>query len=130
MATGPARRLVIVLDDDPAALKGVQRLLTASGFDCALFSSVQDFEIRARLDLALCLVLDINLNGESGIEVRRKLTATWPLIPVIFITGDDSEETRRAAMEAGCIAYLAKPFSADTLVSALSSARTDRERVR
>jgi FixJ family two-component response regulator len=122
VATGPARKLVVVLDDDPGVLKGIQRLLTAGGFDCELFSSVQDFEIRARLDSALCLVLDINLNGESGIEVRRKLTVAWPLIPVIFITGNDSEGTRRAAMEAGCIAYLAKPFSAETLMNALEKA--------
>jgi DNA-binding NarL/FixJ family response regulator len=66
--------------------------------------------------------LDINLNGESGIEVRRKLAVAWPLIPIIFITGNDSEGTRRAAMEAGCIAYLAKPISAETLMNALEKA--------
>ena len=122
MGTGSARKLVVVLDDDPGVLKAVQRLLTAAGFDCELFSSVQDFEIRARLDSALCLVLDINLNGESGFDVRRKLSATWPLIPVIFITGNDSDDARKAAMDAGCIAYVAKPFSAETLVNAVGKA--------
>jgi FixJ family two-component response regulator len=66
--------------------------------------------------------LDINLNGESGIDVRRRLAVTWPLIPVIFITGNDSEGASRTAMEAGCIAYLAKPFSAKSLMSALEMA--------
>ena len=97
MATGSARKLVVVLDDDPGVLKAVQRLLTAVGFDCEMFRSVQDFEIGARLDSALCLVLDINLNGESGIDVRRKLAARSPLIPVIFITGNDSEGTRNGS---------------------------------
>jgi FixJ family two-component response regulator len=122
MTTGPARKRVIVLDDDPGVLKAVQRLLTAGGFDCELFSSVQDFEIRAQPDSALCLVLDINLNGESGIDVRRRATLTWPLVPVIFITGNDSESTRRAAMESGCIAYLVKPFLAEALMNALERA--------
>ena len=119
MATGPARKLVVVLDDDPGVLKAVQRLLTAGGFDCELFSSVQDFQIGAHLHLAECVVLDINLGSESGIEVRRKLTATWPSIPVIFITGNDHDGARSAAMEAGCIAYLTKPFSADSLLDAI-----------
>jgi DNA-binding response OmpR family regulator len=44
------------------------------------------------------------------------------LIPVIFITGNDSEGTRSAAMEAGCIAYLTKPFSAKTFVAAVGKA--------
>ena len=122
VGTGSARKLVVVLDDDPGVLKAVQRLLTAAGFDCELFSSAQDFEIRARLDSALCLVLDINLNGESGIDVRRKLSARWPLIPVIFITANDSDDARKAAMDAGCIAYVAKPFSAETLVNAVGKA--------
>jgi FixJ family two-component response regulator len=66
--------------------------------------------------------LDINLDGESGIDVRRKLTATWPSIPVIFITGNDNDGARSAAMEAGCIAYLTKPFSANSLLDAIEKA--------
>ena len=122
MATRPARKLVVVLDDDPGVLRAVQRLLSAGGFDCELFSSVQDFQIGARLYLAECVVLDINLDSESGIEVRRKLTVTWPSIPVILITGNDNDGSRRAAMEAGCIAYLTKPFSADSLLDAIEKA--------
>ena len=128
MATVPPRKLVIVVDDDPGLLKAVGRLLTAHGFDSELFSSVRDFRSRAQLYLAECVVLDINLsNGESGIEVRRKLTAEWPSIPVIFITGNDSEGVRRSAMEAGCIAYLTKPFSVNSLMIAIEKASDIRQ---
>jgi FixJ family two-component response regulator len=122
MATVGASKLVIVVDDELGVLKGIERLLMARGFDSELFSSVKDFQNRASLQLAVCLVLDINLNGESGIDVRRKLTATWPSIPVIFITGNDSDGARKAAMEAGCIAYLTKPFSANSLLDAVEKA--------
>ena len=56
------------------------------------------------------------------LNIRRKLTLTKPLIPVIFITGNDSEGVRRSAMEAGCIAYLTKPFSANSLLDAIEKA--------
>jgi len=125
VAISPARDLVIVLDDDPGVLKAIQRLLTACRIDCELFTSVHDFQSRARLHLASCLILDVNLNGESGIDVRRKLAITWPSIPVIFITANDSEGTRNAATEAGCIAYLVKPFSANSLIGAIEKASAD-----
>jgi FixJ family two-component response regulator len=126
MATVGARKLVIVVDDELGVLKGIGRLLKARGFDSELFSSVKDFQNRASLQLAVCLVLDINLNGESGIDIRRKLTATWPSVPAIFITGNDSAAARKAAMEAGCIAYLTKPFSANSLLDAIEKASARR----
>jgi FixJ family two-component response regulator len=122
VATDPAGRLVIVLDDDLGVLKGIQRLLTARGLDSELFTSAQDFETRAQLHSALCAVLDINLSGESGIDVRRRLTVHGHRIPVIFITGNDSERIHRMAMEAGCVAYLVKPFSAESLMNAIEKA--------
>jgi len=85
------REFVVVLDDDPSMLKGIGRILTTNGFDTELFSSVEDFHSRARLNEATCLVLDINLNGKSGIDIRRQLTRSGILIPVIYITANDSD---------------------------------------
>src|SRR5262245_13561658 len=102
------RRVVVVLDDDHSMLKGVERLLKAHGFESALFDSVETFQRRAKLHEALCLVLDINLDGKSGIELSRELAFSGVSLPIIFITGNDSDANRRAAMEAGCIAYLTK----------------------
>ena len=69
-----------------------------------------------------CLILDINLGGISGIELHRRLTAAGSRIPVIFITALDDEATSRQAKEAGCVAYLPKPFPADVLISAIDEA--------
>ena len=62
------------------------------------------------------VVLDVQLNGESGIEVRYWLNETGVSSPVIFITANDSDSIRAAAMESGCIAYLTKPFPAKSLL--------------
>ena len=72
---------------------------------------------------AFCFIIDINLNGESGIELCRRLDNKGVRLPVIYITGNDSEANRAAAIEMGCIAYLTKPFAAQSLIEPIEKAR-------
>ena len=69
-----------------------------------------------------CIILDINLNGESGIELRHRLKAAGNAVPVIYMTGNDNPAVRNAALESGCIAYLKKPFSAKALIEPVERA--------
>jgi FixJ family two-component response regulator len=110
------RKLVYVVDDDPGIRRGVQRLLKQHGYDSRLFPSAHAFENHDDSEHAVCVVLDINLDDESGIDLRRRLRASGSDLPVIFITGKDNQATRTAAIESGCIAYLTKPFSARSLI--------------
>src|SRR3954452_6551925 len=119
------RKTIVVLDDDPSMLKGIERILRNKGFHSELFSSVEDFHSRARLNEAICLVLDINLNGKSGIELRHQLMRSGICPPVIYITGNDSDTIRKAAIDSGCVAYLTKPFPAIALVGAIEKATTE-----
>jgi FixJ family two-component response regulator len=66
-----------------------------------------------------CRVLDIHLPGMSGVELHQQLSRSGHSVPAIFITGEESETTRRAATETGCVAYLTKPFLAEALMDAL-----------
>jgi FixJ family two-component response regulator len=112
----PTRRSVFVVDDDPSMLKGIKRLLTFHGFHSMLFGSANAVLTHDDFDDALCFVFDIDLNGESGIELCRCLIDKGVRLPVIYITGNDSEANRAAAIESGCIAYLTKPFAALSLI--------------
>jgi FixJ family two-component response regulator len=114
------RNLVVVVDDDASILGAIERMVKAHGFNAEVFDRVEDFHDRARLSEATCLVLDINLNGTSGIELRRELTRAGHSLPVIFITAGDSEAVRAAALSAGCIAYLSKPFPSRVLMDAIN----------
>ena len=69
----PNSKIVFVVDDDPGTLKGVRRLLRQYGYDSVLFESAEAFQNHNDVDQAFCVILDINLNNESGIEVRRRL---------------------------------------------------------
>jgi FixJ family two-component response regulator len=112
----PNRKAVFVVDDDPSTLRGVERLLRQYGFEAILFNSAQSLRNHADFETACCIILDINLNDGSGIDLRNQLAAAGISLPVIYITGNDSDATRMAALQSGCIAYLTKPFLAKSLI--------------
>lgn len=100
----------------------MNRLLRGHGFDATLFDSAGALLEYGRFDNAICIVLDINLGGTSGIDVRRKLAEQGVTAPVIYITGNDSPANRAAALASGCIAYLIKPFMAQSLIESVERA--------
>jgi len=116
------RTVVIVVDDDAGLLKSVARLLAHHGIDSRTFVSAEALLESDGVQTATCLLLDIHLGGISGIELQRRLAASGSKWPVIFMTASDDEATRNEAMEAGCIAYLRKPFAQHVLLNAISKA--------
>ena len=116
------RRSIFVIDDDLGMLRTIDRLLGVYGFDVQTFGSAEEFLKGSNSRDVGLLVLDINLSGMSGIELRQKLALSGISIPVIFITGNDSDAIRNAALEVGCTAYLSKPFPAKQLVDAIEKA--------
>jgi FixJ family two-component response regulator len=113
------RKLIVILDDDASALGGIDRLLQAHGFNTEIYDTVEGFLARARLDKASCLVLDIHLNGHCGIQLRKRLAGAGVSTPVIFITATDDKATKETALQAGCAAYLHKPFPSRDLIDAI-----------
>jgi FixJ family two-component response regulator len=118
----PNRNVVFVVDDDPGMLRSVKRLLRSNGYDSLLFSSAKAFKNQVDFEDACCVVLDINLEDGSGIELRHRLKAAGHSVPVIYITGNDNPAVRNAALQSGCLAYLTKPFSARSLMEPLQRA--------
>ena len=112
-------KTVLVVDDDASGRRGIERLLRVHGFNVEGFDSSEDFLARANPRAAVCVVLDIHLTGMSGIELSRQLALSGNLLPVIFITANDSDATRKAAENAGCVAYLLKPFSSRVLLETI-----------
>ena len=113
------QKLILVLDDDTSILGALERALSINGFTVQIFQNAEDFLARANLGEAACLVLDINVKDASGIDLSYQLKRSGHSLPVIFITGSDSERTRTAAWKAGCTAYLTKPFGSSALVEAI-----------
>ena len=114
--------VVIVVDDNAGFLKSVARLLAHNGIESRTFASAEALLDSGSAQTAACLLLDIHLGGISGIELQRRLAASGSKCPVIFMTGNDNDATCNEAMDAGCIAYLRKPFAQDVLLNAISKA--------
>jgi len=114
-------RTIAVIDDNPSMLQGLNRLLSAYGFRVQTFASGESFLDDIAKCEADCLLLDIHLSGISGIDLQRQLTSSGTDLPVIFMTAIDNDATRQEAFDAGCVAYLRKPFLAKLLIDAINS---------
>ena len=120
------RNVVAVIDDNLGILGALGRLLSALGYDTELYASAEEFVDAAMMTEAICFIVDIQLGESSGIEIAQHLVNAGFTIPIIFMSADDNESVRRRTMEIGCVAFLTKPFSADTLIEVLSNLPTRR----
>ena len=117
MTSSPA--LIAIVDDDPALLRALHRLVQANGYSVESFASARAFlDASTRPD---CLVLDVHLNG-TGFELQERLAADGMKIPLIYITADDGDSTRRRIQESGAVAHLLKPVEGSTLLDAIRGA--------
>src|SRR5580700_1613454 len=122
---------VLVIDDDPNVRASVGRLLRSLGMDVQLFASIADFLGSDPPDGPSCLVLDVRLPGQSGLDLQRELAAAHRNLPIIFITGHGDIPMSVQAMKGGAIEFLTKPFRDQDLLDAvqfgLSRDRARRE---
>ena len=115
-------RTVAVVEDDPSMRRSIERLLNAHGHQTLGYASAETFLETDVADTIGCLVLDVHLAVMSGIQLRRRLRDFGSSLPVIFITAVDDEALEMEARNAGCVAYLRKPFAAKFLLSAVDDA--------
>ena len=126
-----AKSTVLVVDDDPDLRASIGRLLRSLDLDARLFASVSDFLNSDLPDGPACLVLDVRLPGQSGLDFQRELAGANRQVPIIFITGHGDIPMSVQAMKGGAIEFLTKPFRDQELLDAiqlgLSRDRSRRE---
>ena len=114
-----ANSTVLVIDDDPDLRASVGRLLRSLGLDAQLFASISDFLKSDPPDGPTCLVLDVRLPGQSGLDLQRELAAANRELPIIFIIGHGDIPMSVQAMKGGAIEFLTKPFRDQDLLDAI-----------
>src|SRR5258708_3604370 len=124
-----ATSTILVIDDDVDLRNSLGRLLRSVGLNAKLFASVSDFLKSEPTDGPSCLVLDVRLPGQSGLEFQRELAAAGRGLPIIFITGHGDIPMSVQAMKSGAIEFLTKPIRDQALLDAIQCGLT-RDRVR
>jgi FixJ family two-component response regulator len=125
IALKKSKPLIAIIDDDESVCRALRRLVRSFAMDAETFTSGQGF-----LDLldAMpsfqpdCLVLDVQMPGMNGLELKDRLAITGNPIPVIFITAYDEVGVREKALTAGALAFLRKPFDDELLVKTVRQA--------
>lgn len=118
-ATAMETPFVAIIDDDPSIRESLVSLLRSVGLTALPFASAQDFLQHRWPDAPGCLVLDVRLPGQSGLEFQRELTGAGIHLPVVFITGHGDIPMSVTAMKAGAVEFLAKPFRDQDLIDAV-----------
>jgi FixJ family two-component response regulator len=124
-----ANSTVLIIDDDPDLRASVGRLLRSLGINVQLFASISEFLKSDPPECPTCLVLDIRMPGQSGLDLQRELAEANNKIPIIFVTGHGDIPMTVQAMKRGAIEFLTKPFRDQDLLEAIQLGLSrDRER--
>jgi FixJ family two-component response regulator len=99
----PPKPTVLVIDDDPDLRTSVGRLLRSVGLEAQLFASISDFLRSDQPNGPTCLVLDIRLPGQSGLDLQRELATANRDLPIVFVTGHGDIPMSVQAMKGGAI---------------------------
>ncbi|MBF4560350.1 response regulator transcription factor [Pseudomonas sp. p50] len=121
--TGCDDPIVFVVDDDASIRDALSNLFRSVGIRVETFASAAEFlQQQESSDAPSCLVLDVRLQGTSGLDFQNQLADSKVFMPIIFITGHGDIAMTVKAMKAGAVDFLAKPFREQDLLDAVSTA--------
>ena len=110
---------IVVVDDDASMCQAIGRLLLTAGWRIEAFPSAEAFINSPSYGRSDLLILDMELPGISGLELKRRMAGSGIEVPVIFITGHDHHLLRTQAEIAGATNYFTKPFQGDQMIAAV-----------
>jgi FixJ family two-component response regulator len=117
-----AAPLISIVDDDESFCRSLARFVRSLGHRVATYPSAEAFLGSASAVATACVISDLNMPGMNGLELQRRLADVGIAVPVIFVTARAEPRARVAALEAGALAFLEKPFSEDALIACIERA--------
>lgn len=120
---------VFIVDDDDDMRRSLESLLRSLGYTVEAFATAQTFLDRAQGQITGCLLLDVRLPGMSGLEIQRRLAEAQQKIPIVFLTAHGDIQMAVAAMKAGAVEFLSKPFREQQLIDAVAEAIEQSQQV-
>jgi FixJ family two-component response regulator len=125
----PPQAVVFIVDDDASLRDALGGLFRIVGLDVKDFASAREFLNSKLPDAPSCLVLDIRLPGQSGLDIQAELAKAGVRIPIVFMTAHGDIPMSVRAMKAGAVEFLPKPFRDQDMLDAVQLALArDRSR--
>jgi FixJ family two-component response regulator len=118
----PALTSIAVVDDDESIRESLPHLLRELAFESQAFATAQEFLASSFIDRARCLILDVTMPVMDGPALARELRRRRRMIPIVFMTGNASDNIRERLIAQGAVELLTKPFNEAALVRALNMA--------
>ena len=113
---------VFVVDDNASVRKSLQALIAATGLAVETFPSAAQFLAAYDATRAGCLVLDVRLRGESGLDLQDELRRRAVTLPIIVMTGYADVPTSVRALKGGAVDFLRKPVPPKKLLAQIREA--------
>jgi FixJ family two-component response regulator len=122
--TGKQVETVFIIDDDKSVRRSLSLFLFAHDFTVEAYSSSEEFLEREQFDGIGCILLDVNMEGKSGLELQDELLKHGSYLPIIFITGRGNIQMSVQTLKKGAVNFLEKPFNEDDLLRSIHEALT------
>lgn len=119
--------VVFIVDDDISVRESLELLIRSAGWLPEMFESAEQFLSRPRAVVPNCLVLDVNLPDLNGLDLQKLVSVERTEMPIIFVTGYGDVPMTVRAMKAGAVEFLTKPYSDESMLTAVEQA-LDRSR--
>lgn len=121
--------IVFIVDDDPRVREALSLLLASFDMRVVAFASAAEYLRRPKIDMAACLVLDVELPDINGLDLQTSLTAGEDP-HVVFITGHGDIPSTVRAMKSGAVDFLTKPFKEADVIRAIDVALAQNREAR
>ncbi len=118
----PAPPLIAIVDDDALARDGIRELVQSLGYRTATFSSAEHFLQSSVITETTCLITDLQMPGQNGLQLQEALRSQGYCTPVILITAYPNEQHRKRALDNGAVGFLGKPFDEASLIRCITAA--------
>src|SRR6187431_3051420 len=115
--------MIAIIDDDVAAREATDDLLKSVGYSTITFASAEEFLSSQGRYQTSCVISDVKMPGMSGLALQQQLLTDHHNVPIILVTAFAEDGMRERALAAGALAFLTKPFSQESLIKCLCSAR-------
>jgi DNA-binding NtrC family response regulator len=116
---------ILIVDDDPLTCKLVHTIIRSNDYVCSVAENVEqalEFLTSKPEDYFL-IITDYYMPGKTGIDLLKTVKKLYPVIEVIIITGEGSEDVAVQALRLGAMDYIQKPISKDELLVLVNKAK-------